>query len=290
MEQDKRYLNFYIRFIRHFHETFRLKKAVPLTTLNVSWTQILTIQLIRGLIQILRYQLSIRINSSFLANKKKSIIEFLFFFFPLLPFPLLQLFPRPESAWRTYVIQIAIRACVPLSRSHSQMDARPLDSPFFPPPVKIFFSLVQHKLSRNYDSFVPSTMLIGMRVHARDRRAHISTRRLRNGAYTLGWRLHCLAEYVPDTLLYCAVSALPSITYLAPSFKFLQSISPHFPTQDLSSLYKRVSLVPQTMMTLSSSFTCDRISFNSFRVQIFRHGWSCNIYFCCVLSAYQYNL
>lgn len=56
-------------------------------------------------------------------------------------------------------------------------------------PRKIFFSLVQHKLSRNYDSFVPSTMLIGMRVHARAAgpprwSAHISTRRLQNGAYT----------------------------------------------------------------------------------------------------------
>lgn len=100
---------------------------------------------------------------------------------------------------RAYVIQIAVPACVPLSKS-PQPNGRPARSicPLSPPP-KIFFSLVQHKLSRNYDSFVPSTMLIGMRVHARAAgpqrwSAHISTRRLQNGAYTRRWRLHCLAR------------------------------------------------------------------------------------------------
>lgn len=45
---------------------------------------------------------------------------------------------------------------------------------------------------------------------------------------------NCLDRYVPDTLLYCAVSgSRTAISYLpAPSFKFLESIVPHFPVDN----------------------------------------------------------
>lgn len=51
---------------------------------------------------------------------------------------------------------------------------------------EIFFPLVRHKLSHNYDAFVPSTTLIGMRVHGfAARRANISRPgRLQNDVYT----------------------------------------------------------------------------------------------------------
>lgn len=143
-------------------------------------------------------------------------IKFLF-----LLFPLSSLFPLfPESARRTYVIQIAVRACVPLSKSHSQMDARPLDLPLFSPlpplpPVKSFSRLC----STNW----VATMTVSLHpqcssvceytLEPRDHRdgAHISRLGGCKTAHIHGWRLHCLAEYVPDTLLYCAVggSRLP---------------------------------------------------------------------------------
>ena len=126
---------------------------------------------------------------------------------------------------------------------------------------KIFFSLVQHKLSHNYDAFVPSTnahWYASTRFRReRDRRAGTHISRLggwKTGVYilaTLTTRLcpNCLAEYVPDTLLYCAVTGSRSpIRYLqAPSFKFLESILPYFPiigcsTLPFSHLYRNVSL------------------------------------------------
>lgn len=61
---------------------------------------------------------------------------------------------------------------------------------------------------------VPSDALVGMRAHDSDGRGEerISTRRLQNDVYTRLPSLttrppsNCLADYVPDTLLYCAVS------------------------------------------------------------------------------------
>lgn len=75
------------------------------------------------MLKIVLYQLFIR---NWIANFSSISKKYIKFLFPP-SFSAL-------SARRAYVIQIAVRACVPLSKSHSQMDARPLDLPPFLPP------------------------------------------------------------------------------------------------------------------------------------------------------------
>lgn len=188
MEQDKRCLNFHIRinYFSFFTKLLDCSRGGSINSLNVSSSPDFWQWLENRSLSIIYFS-----KLNFLISRQQ-VKKYRVSFFPPPP-----LFPWPKSAHTLF--KLPFPRAFHFRNHHSQMDCPPARFAPFPPPPKIFFSLVQHKLSRNYDSFVPSTMLIGMRVHARAAgpqrwSAHISTRRLQNGAYTRRWRLHCLAR------------------------------------------------------------------------------------------------